>query len=65
VDIEIIRQRVRDDQYLIKSHAIIHALKEGFDRQDMVVAVMGGAIIEDSPTTKGRSYVEGQACRRM
>lgn len=47
MDIEIIRQRVRDDHYLIKSHAIIHALKEGFDRRDMVEAVLGGAIIED------------------
>jgi len=47
VDIEIIRQRVRDDQYLIKSHAVVHALKEGFDRQDMVEAVLGGKIIED------------------
>jgi hypothetical protein len=47
VDIEVIRQRVRDDQYLIKSHAIVHSLKEGFDRRDMVEAVMGGAIIED------------------
>jgi len=47
VDIEVIRQRVRDDQYLIKSHAIVHALKEGFDRRHMVEAVLGGTIIED------------------
>jgi len=47
VDIEVIRQRVRDDQYLIKSHAIVHALKEGFDRQDMVDAVLDGMIIEN------------------
>lgn len=39
MDIETIRQRVREDQYLIKSHAVVHALKEGFDRQDMVDAV--------------------------
>ena len=47
MDIEIIRQRIRDDQYLIKSHAVVHALKEGFDRQDMVNAVLDGMIIED------------------
>lgn len=47
MDIEIIRQRVRYDQYLIKSHAVVHALKEGFDRQHMVEAVLGGTIIED------------------
>ena len=47
MDIEVIRQRVRDDQYLIKSHAIVHALKEGFDRRHMVEAVLGGTIIEN------------------
>jgi hypothetical protein len=47
LDIEIIRQRIRDDRYLIKSHAVVHALKEGFDRQHMVEAVLGGTVIED------------------
>lgn len=47
MDIEIIRQRVRDDYYLIKSHAVVHALKEGFDRRHMVEAVLAGMIIED------------------
>jgi hypothetical protein len=47
LDIEIIRQRIRDDRYLIKSHAVIHALKEGFDRKHMVEAILGGAVIED------------------
>jgi hypothetical protein len=47
VDVEIIRQRVRDDRYLIKSHAVVHALKEGFDREHMVEAVLSGTIIED------------------
>ncbi len=47
MDIEVIWQRVRDDQYLIKSHAVVHALKEGFDRGHMVEAVLGGTIIED------------------
>ena len=47
MDIAIIHQRVRDDRYLIKSHAVVHALQEGFDRRHMVEAVLGGAIIED------------------
>jgi hypothetical protein len=47
VEIEIIRQRLLDDRYLIKSHAVVHALKEGFDRQHMVEAVLGGMIIEE------------------
>ncbi len=47
MDIEIIRDRVRDEKYLIKSHAIIHALKEGFERKHIVEAVLEGKIIEE------------------
>ncbi len=47
MDIEIIRQRIRDERYLVKSHAIVHALKEGFDRKHMLEAVLDGIIIED------------------
>jgi len=60
VDIEIIRQRVRNDLYLIKSHAIVHALKEGFDRQDMVEVVLGGTIIEDYADEK-RALICGRS----
>jgi hypothetical protein len=49
VDIEIIRERVRAGNYLIKGHAIQHALKEGFDRSHMVEAVLNGIVIEDYP----------------
>ena len=45
--LETIRQRVREDHYLIKSHAVVHALKEGFERRHMVEVVLGGTIIED------------------
>lgn len=47
MDIETIRERVRAGNYLVKSHAIQHALKEGFERRQMVEAVLEGAIIED------------------
>ena len=46
---ETIRERVRAGNYLAKSHAIQHALKEGFERKDMVEAVLDGAIIEEYP----------------
>ena len=52
MDIEIIRQRVRDGHYLIKSHAVVHALKEGLEREHMVEAVLGGTIIEDYTNDK-------------
>lgn len=49
MDSEIIRERVRSGHYLIKSHAVQHALKEGFERQHMVEAVLTGTIIEEYP----------------
>lgn len=49
MDIEIIRKRVRAGNYLIKGHAVQHALKEGFRRKHIVEAVLGGRIIEGYP----------------
>ena len=41
-----IKKRIEQEDYLIKSHAISHALKEWFDRRNMVEAVINGKIIE-------------------
>ncbi len=49
MDIETIRERIRQDHYLVKSHAVRHALKEGFERTHMVEAILEGAIIEEYP----------------
>ncbi|MBI3989746.1 MAG: DUF4258 domain-containing protein [candidate division NC10 bacterium] len=49
MDIEILRDRVRAGNYLIKSHAVQHAIKEGFDRQHIVEAIITGTIIEEYP----------------
>lgn len=49
MDIETIRERVRAGNYLAKSHAIQHALQEGFERKHMVEAVLNGKIIEEYP----------------
>jgi len=49
MDIEIIRERVRAGNYLVKSHAVQHALKEGFERKHVVEAVLSGRIIEEYP----------------
>lgn len=46
MNIELIRERVRTGNYLVKSHAIQHALKEDFDRKHMVEAILNGKIIE-------------------
>ena len=49
VDITIVRERVQAGHYLIRSHAVMHALKEGFERKDMVEAILTGTIIEAYP----------------
>lgn len=49
MDIETIRNRIQAGNYLVKSHAIQHALKEGFERKHMVDAVLNGRIIEEYP----------------
>ncbi|MEK6406094.1 MAG: hypothetical protein AABN34_03935 [Acidobacteriota bacterium] len=46
MDLEVIRERIRAGNYLIKPHAVQHALKEGFDREHMVEAILRGMIIE-------------------
>ena len=47
MDVEAIRERVRDGKYLVRSHAITHALKEGFGQNDIVTAVLEGQVIEE------------------
>lgn len=49
MDIEIICERVRTGNYLVRSHAVRHALKEGFARRHMVEAILQGTIIEEYP----------------
>jgi hypothetical protein len=46
MDIHTIRRRIQAGNYLVKVHAIQHALKEEFEHKHMVEAVLNGAIIE-------------------
>ena len=52
MEIETIRQKVRNGDYLVRNHAVLHALKEGFVQQDIVDAVLNGQIIEAYPDDK-------------
>lgn len=58
--LETIRERIRKGNYLVKSHAIIHALKEGFERKDIVEAALNGKLIEDYTDPK-RALLCGKA----
>jgi hypothetical protein len=49
MDIDRVRALVRDGAYLVKRDAILHAIKEGFNRDDMVAAILSGRIIEEYP----------------
>jgi hypothetical protein len=60
LDIQVIRKRVRHGNYLVKSHTVQHALKEGFDRQHIVEAILNGGIIEVYPDEQ-RVLICGQA----
>lgn len=56
VDIEQLQKRIKRGKYLVKSHAVQHALKEGFERKHMVDAIVNGQIIEEYALEK-RSLV--------
>ena len=47
VNIQTIRNRVSEGNYLTKPHAVQHALKEGFERKHIVEAIFSGDIIEE------------------
>ena len=49
MDIETIQKRIQAGNYLVKSHAVQHAIKEGFDRTNMVDVVLNGKIVEEYP----------------
>jgi len=60
VNLETICERVRRGDFFVKSHAVTHGFKEGFDRKHMVEAVLNGKIIEAYPIEQ-RILVCGQA----
>ncbi len=47
MDIQTIRESVQTGNYFVKSHAILHAQKEGFEVKHMVEAILNGSIIEE------------------
>ncbi|HST53127.1 MAG TPA: hypothetical protein VLJ61_14050 [Pyrinomonadaceae bacterium] len=64
MNIDAIQKCVLDGNYLIKSHAIVHALKEGFERRQMVEAVLNGKVIEEYPATSVLLFAAGWPCQR-
>ncbi len=67
MEIEDIREQVREGHYKLSSHVAMHVLKEGFAREDIVEAILAGTVIEEyadvkrvlvcGPTTLSRQAV--------
>lgn len=57
MNIELIHERVRAGNYLVKSHAVHHALKEDFGRKHIVEAILNGKIIEEYPDQPTCAYL--------
>lgn len=49
MDLQTIRESLQSGHYRVKSHAIQHAVKEGFQVEHMVEAILNGRIIEEYP----------------
>ena len=60
MDITHIQQLVENRKYLVKLHAFQHALKQGFNEQNMVEAILSGKIIE-SYSERERVLICGQS----
>ncbi len=60
MDIATSRSRVQSGHYLVRSHAVQHALKEGFERKHIVEALLNGWVIEEYPDNQ-RALVCGTA----
>jgi hypothetical protein len=56
---QTLRERVQAGSYLVKSHAVQHAIKEGFERKHIVEVILTGIIIEEYPTEQ-RALVCGK-----
>lgn len=52
MNLNAIHQRIQNGHYLIRSHVLQHALKEGFTRRDLLEAILNGQIIEEYPDAK-------------
>jgi hypothetical protein len=48
-DLETIRSQVQDGNYAVRSHAMQHAVKEGFSVRDMTHVVLHGSLVEEYP----------------
>lgn len=49
MDIDALRLRVAEGDFAIRSHAMQHAVKEGFTQEDMIQVVLQGAVVETYP----------------
>ncbi|MDI6776614.1 MAG: DUF4258 domain-containing protein [Syntrophales bacterium] len=52
MDIGALHFQISNGNFAIGSHAIQHAVKEGFTKEDMIYAILNGSVIERYPGRK-------------
>jgi len=52
MDIDALRSQVVSGNFAVRIHAIQHAVKEGFTKEDMIYVVLHGSILEKYPRRK-------------
>ena len=54
IDLDTLRHQVTDDNFALRPHAMQHAVKEGFTKDDMAHVVLQGTVVE--------TYAERSRC---
>ena len=52
IDFDALRHQVASDNFALRPHAMQHAVKEGFSRDDVAYAVLAGMVVESYPERK-------------
>jgi len=52
IDFDALRHQVADDNFALRPHAMQHAVKEGFTRDDVTRVVLAGMVVESYPERK-------------
>ena len=64
MDLEQIRQLVREGKYFYYTHALLEAKKDGVEPEDIVTVILTGEIIEEYPDRK-RLLIYGRMANRL
>ncbi len=52
LDVEALRRQVADGNFALRPHAMQHAVKEGFGKEDVAQVILNGVVVETYPERK-------------